>query len=56
MSLRLFLPSDDGYQDALDNLTHRASVIPQEVDERARAIISDVRARGDAAVREYTER
>jgi histidinol dehydrogenase len=41
---------------AVEALTRRAAVIPADVDAKARAIVEDVRARGDAAVREYTER
>jgi histidinol dehydrogenase len=41
---------------AVEALTRRAAVIPLDVDARARAIVEDVRARGDVAVREYTDR
>ena len=47
--------------DALDaverrRLLARAGAVPEEVLEAARQIIRDVRERGDAALREYTER
>ena len=42
--------------EAVEKLTRRSSPIPADVDAKARAICDDVRTRGDAAVREYTER
>jgi histidinol dehydrogenase len=41
---------------AVEALTQRSAVLPAEVDAQARAIVDDVRARGDAAVKEYTAR
>jgi histidinol dehydrogenase len=54
----VFLKSLSAARDAaaVDALTRRNAVIPLDVDQKARAIVEDVRARGDAAVREYTER
>ena len=54
--LRVLVPTAPDYDAEIDRLTRRASVIPQEIDERVRVIVDDVRARGDEAVREYTER
>ena len=44
-----FLPS-------LDALTHHAGALDDGVDATVAAILSDVRARGDAAVLEYTQK
>jgi histidinol dehydrogenase len=54
----VFLKSLSAARDAaaVDALTRRNAVIPLDVDQKARAIVEDVRARGDVAVREYTER
>lgn len=54
--LRLLLPSDPAYDAEVEALTRRSAVLPEEVVRGARTIVDDVRARGDAAVRELTER
>jgi histidinol dehydrogenase len=40
----------------VEQLVHRAAAVPPVVEAAARAIVADVRARGDAAVREHTAR
>ncbi len=54
----MFLKSLSAARDAaaVEALTRRNAVIPADVDAKARAIVEDVRARGDVAVREYTQR
>jgi histidinol dehydrogenase len=52
--LRVVSATTDAAQ--VEALTQRSAVIAPEIDAAARAIIDDVRARGDAAVREYTAR
>src|SRR6476661_1097905 len=54
--LRIIGPDDAGRADAERALNNRMSLTPAEVERDVRAIIEAVRARGDAAVREYTER
>ncbi|HEY3353968.1 MAG TPA: histidinol dehydrogenase [Polyangia bacterium] len=40
----------------MERLVHRAAALPPAVEQAARAIVEDVRARGDDAVREHTAR
>jgi len=54
--LRIIGPDDAGRADAERMLLDRMSLTPADVERDVRAIIEAVRARGDAAVREYTER
>ncbi len=54
--LRIIGPEDAGRADAERALLERMSFTPADVERDVRAIIEAVRARGDAAVREYTER
>ena len=54
--LRVILPSDADRAARLGPLLHRAEDTPAEVEKSARRILDDVRARGDAAVREATEK
>ncbi|HJZ84006.1 MAG TPA: histidinol dehydrogenase [Polyangia bacterium] len=54
--MRILLPGDADYAERVRALTERQAAVPPEVAERAREIVSDVRARGDAAVREWTLR
>ena len=54
--LRIIGPSDPGRAEAEQALLDRMSLVPAEVERDVRAIVEAVRARGDAAVREYTER
>ncbi len=51
--LRIVRPDDRA---ALASLLDRSTITAPEVEDAVRAIVADVRARGDAAVREYTER
>ena len=51
-ALRVFQAGDE----AAERLLQRLSVVAPEVEAQARAIVDDVRRRGDAAVREHTER
>jgi histidinol dehydrogenase len=52
MLLRVLSRGDAGYAALLD----RSTTFSSEVESAVHAIVDDVRARGDAAVREYTER
>ena len=54
--LRIVSPEDPGRGDAERALLERMSLTPQAVERDVRAIIDEVRAHGDAAVRAYTER
>src|SRR4051812_39446678 len=54
--LRILSPSDPDYAARLRALATRVSALPEAVEASARAVVLDVRARGDAAVREYTAR
>src|SRR3954451_21320539 len=54
--LRLLGPEDAGRAEAERGLLDRMSLTPADVERDVRGIIEAVRARGDAAVREYTER
>src|SRR3954470_10734213 len=54
--LRIIGPDDAGRADAERALLDRMALTPPEVERDVRGIIEAVRARGDAAVREYTER
>jgi histidinol dehydrogenase len=54
--LRIVTAGDDDHRRCVSALARRVSEWPQAVDDAARAIVADVRARGDQAVRELTER
>jgi len=54
--LRIVGPDDAGRAEAERALLERMSLTPAAVERDVRGIIEAVRARGDAAVREYTER
>src|SRR5579883_1873123 len=54
--LPIILPADPDRHARLGRLYRRAEATPAEVEASARRIVDDVRARGDAAVREHTER
>jgi histidinol dehydrogenase len=54
--MRIVGPDDPGRAEAERALLERMSLTPAEVERDVRGIIEAVRARGDAAVREYTER
>ena len=55
-ALRRLRSRDPGFPAARDALCRRSATEDAQVEQAVRAIIADVRARGDAAVREYTER
>ncbi len=48
--------TDRGFAGKLDRLTHASSLFDPEIEQRARDILKAVRARGDAALLEFTER
>ncbi|HEY2744155.1 MAG TPA: histidinol dehydrogenase [Polyangia bacterium] len=54
--LRVIGPADAGRAEAERALLERMAMTPADVERDVRAIVEAVRARGDAAVREYTER
>ena len=56
MKLRRLATRDAGFDAALAALTRLEAAQDPAVGEAVRAIIADVRARGDAAVLEYTRR
>jgi len=56
MKLRRLTTRDPGFEEALRNLTRFEPGESPEVRESVRAILADVRARGDAAVLEYAQR
>ncbi|HPW70083.1 MAG TPA: histidinol dehydrogenase, partial [Deltaproteobacteria bacterium] len=45
-----------GWREALAGILDRLTGTPEEVDESVRAIIRDIKSRGDAALAEYTQR
>ena len=56
MKLRRLSTRDPGFQDSLERLTRFEPGESPEVREAVRAILADVRARGDAAVLDYARR
>ena len=56
MKLRRLSTRSSGFDGELDGLTRYEAVEDSTVESAVRAIIADVRARGDAAVLEYTAR
>src|SRR5262245_58663915 len=54
--LRVVLPDDPDRVARIDRLVRRGAATSPDVEAAARAILDDVRARGDAAVREATAR
>src|SRR6185437_7735042 len=56
LSLRVLDASDADFASALDALTRFEAAQDPAIDAAVAAIIADVRARGDAAVLEYTAR
>ena len=56
MALRRVLPGDRDYRAQIAEITRRGLDDDPEVERIARDILADVRRRGDAAVREHTER
>ena len=55
-ALRILSARDPDYQIVIGAFARRVSEFPEAAERAARTIIQDVRARGDAAVRELTER
>ena len=56
MKLRRLTTRDPGFEEALKSLTRFEAGESPEVRESVRAILAEVRARGDAAVLEYAQR
>jgi histidinol dehydrogenase len=54
--MRLLRPTDPDYAQKLAAVAARSTTLPAEALARAGEIVGDVRARGDAAVREWTQR
>jgi histidinol dehydrogenase len=54
--LRSISAGDPEFETQLRALAHRASESPEAIEQAARAVLREVRARGDAAVREFTRR
>ncbi|HEX4458943.1 MAG TPA: histidinol dehydrogenase [Polyangia bacterium] len=54
--LRIVTANDPARHDVVRALLDRMSLSPADVEHSVRAIVADVRQRGDAAVRELTER
>ena len=48
--------TDTDFPDRLRELTAPSSLFDPEIEQRTRAILDDVRARGDAALLEFAER
>ncbi len=54
--LRTIVQGDPGFASELKAIVDRARAVPGSIEAGARAIIEDVRERGDVAVRMYTQR
>ncbi|MCC6994437.1 MAG: histidinol dehydrogenase [Deltaproteobacteria bacterium] len=54
--LKVVAPADPDYVSTCARLCDRGADLPREIEDRARAIVDDVRARGDAALLEWTAR
>lgn len=54
--LRTIIQGESGFESQLQALADRAGVLPESVETGARAIVSEVRQRGDAALRELTRK
>ncbi len=54
--LRIIHEADPDFATQLAALIHRAGTVPEHIESGARAIIAEVRSRGDAALRELTQR
>ena len=54
--MKIFNSNQSDFLASLDALTHHAGALDDGVDATVAAILSDVRARGDAAVLEYTQK
>ncbi len=56
INLRILKTTEPGFETALSALLVRAQGTDPEIEARVRAIVDDVRARGDSALLEYTRR
>ena len=56
MKLRQLRTTDAGFEADFQRLLHWSAETDQAIEQRVAEILADVRARGDAAVLEYTER
>ena len=56
VTLRRLETAAPGFDDALQRLLHWSAETDAAIEERVAAIVADVRARGDAAVLDYTAR
>jgi histidinol dehydrogenase len=54
--LRICSSDDPDFQVRLTSLEARAAALPESIETVTRAIVADVRARGDVALREFTQR
>lgn len=54
--LRTIIEGEPNFQSQLKALADRCAGTPESIESGARAIVADVRARGDAALRELTQR
>jgi len=54
--LRTIIEGDAGFDVEVRKLVHRSGSLPEAIAAAARAIVAEVWARGDAAVREFTRR
>src|SRR5512140_3466010 len=54
--LRTIIEGEPDFEAKLAALVNRSASVPEAIESGARAIVADVRRRGDAAVREYTQR
>ncbi|MEK7797042.1 MAG: histidinol dehydrogenase, partial [Pseudomonadota bacterium] len=54
INLRILKTADAGFEAAFAQLLARAQTADPEVEVRVRAILDDVRTRGDAALLDYT--
>jgi len=54
--LRTIAEGDPDFDSTLKSLADRSGSLPEAIESGARAIVAEVRRRGDAAVREFTQR
>ena len=54
--LRTIIEGEPDFQSRLKALAERSAALPESIETGARAIVADVRARGDAALRELTQK
>jgi histidinol dehydrogenase len=54
--LRTIIEGEPGFESALAALVNRSASVPEAIEGGARAIVAEIRKRGDAAVREFTSR